>query len=116
MSDHRSPTRFSRRTAVGLLGAAIAAPFIRSSHAETASSGQIWPEQTTIPDILKGSGEVRIAGYGGTMQEAQMKGYYESFEKLSGIKVRPLPDANPPKVKAMVDTGNVEWDLAQLSR
>jgi hypothetical protein len=27
-----------------------------------------------------------------------------------------LPDANPPKVKAMVDTGNVEWDLAQLSR
>src|SRR5580692_11812984 len=100
MGDRRSPRLFSRRAAVGMLGAAIAAPFVRLGHAETASSRQIWPEQTTIPDILKGSGEVRIAGFGGTMQEAQMKGYYESFEKLSGIKVRALTDASPTKVKA----------------
>ena len=66
MGDHRSPTRFSRRAVVGLLGAAIAAPFIRASRAETA-----WPEQTSIPDILKGTGEVRIATFGGTMQEVQ---------------------------------------------
>src|SRR5215469_11587264 len=116
MSDHRSPTRFSRRTAVGLLGAAIAAPFIRSSHAETASSGQIWPEQTTIPDILKGSGEVRIAGFGGTMQEVQQKAYFEPFEKITGIKVRAFPGSDPTKIKAMVETSNVEWDMAQLSR
>ena len=58
-----------RRTALGLVGAGLAAPFIRPSFAQAA-----WPEQTTIPDILKGSGEVRIAGYAGTMQEAQMKG------------------------------------------
>ena len=111
MRKDNSRSRLGRRSAVGLITAGIAAPFIRPSLAQ-----QAWPEQTTIPDILKGSGEVRIAGYGGSMQEAQMKGYYESFERLSGIKVRPLPDANPPKVKAMVDTGNVEWDLAQLSR
>ena len=110
-----SKLTFGRRTALGLVGAGaatgLAAPFIRPSFGQTA-----WPEQTSIPDILKGSGEIRIAGYGGTMQEAQMKGYYESFEKLSGIKVRPFPGANAPKVKAMVETGNVEWDLAQLSR
>ena len=69
-----------RRTALGLVGAGLAAPFIRPSFGQAA-----WPEQTTIPDILKGSGEVRIAGYGGSMQEAQTKGYYESFERLSGI-------------------------------
>jgi putative spermidine/putrescine transport system substrate-binding protein len=102
---------FGRRTALGLVGAGLAAPFIRPSFGQAA-----WPEQTSIPDILKGSGEVRIAGYGGSMQEAQTKGYYESFERLSGIKVRPFPDANGPKVKAMVETGNVEWDVAQLSR
>ena len=45
---------------------------------------QAWPEQTTIPDILKGSGEVRIAGFGGTMNDAQIKAYYEPFEKISG--------------------------------
>ena len=111
MSDHRSPIKFSRRTAVGLLSAAVAAPFIRSSHAETA-----WPEQTMIPDILKGSGEVRIAGFGGTMQETQQKAYFEPFEKISGIKVRAFPGSNPTTIKAMVETGNVEWDMAQLSR
>ncbi len=111
MRDHRSPTTFSRRTAIGLLGAGLAAPLIRASHAETA-----WPEQTTIPDSLKGSGEVRIATFGGTMQEAQQKAYFEPFEKLSGIKVRAFPGTNPTKIKAMVETGNVEWDIAQLSR
>jgi putative spermidine/putrescine transport system substrate-binding protein len=115
MRDHRSPIQFSRRTAVGLLGAGLvaplAAPFIRASHAETA-----WPEQTTIPDILKGSGEVRIATFGGTMQETQQKAYFEPFEKISGIKVRVFPGTNPTKIKAMVETGNVEWDIAQLSR
>src|SRR6266436_1072436 len=111
MSDHRSLIKLSRRTAVGLLSAAVAAPFIRSSHAETT-----WPEQTMIPDILKGSGEVRIAGFGGTMQETQQKAYFEPFEKISGIKVRAFPGSNPTKIKAMVETGNVEWDMAQLSR
>lgn len=111
MSKHRSPTRFGRRTTLGLLGAGLATPFIRPAAAQAA-----WPEQTTIPDILKGSGEVRIAGFGGTMHEAQQKAYYEAFEKLSGIQVRAFPGSNPTKVKAMVETGNVEWDMAQLSR
>jgi len=85
--------------------------YVRPAGAEPA-----WPEQTTIPDILKGSGEVRIATFGGTMQEAQRKAYFEPFEKISGIKVRDFAGSDPTKVKAMVDTGNIEWDLAQLSR
>ena len=59
---------------------------------------------------------MRIAGFGGTMNDAQIKAYYEPFEKISGIKVRAFPGSNPTKVKAMVETGNVEWDMAQLSR
>jgi len=30
--------------------------------------------------------------------------------------VRAFPGTNPTKIKAMVETGNVEWDIAQLSR
>jgi putative spermidine/putrescine transport system substrate-binding protein len=104
-------SRFGRRTALGVLGAGLAAPFIRPSFAQAA-----WPEVTSIPDALKGSGEVRVATYGGTMQDAQQKAYFEPFEKLSGIKVRPIPGASPTKAKAMVDTKNIEWDIAQLSR
>ncbi|MBV8188777.1 MAG: ABC transporter substrate-binding protein [Alphaproteobacteria bacterium] len=115
MRTPRSLSRLGRRTTLGLLGASagagLTAPFIRPSFAEPA-----WPEQTTIPDILKGSGEVRIATFGGTMQETQQKAYFEPFEKISGIKVRAFPGSDPTKIKAMVETGNVEWDLAQLSR
>jgi len=111
MRKHRSRTEFGRRTALGLLGAGLAAPFIRPASAQAA-----WPEVTSIPDALKGTGEVRIATFGGTMQEAQQRAYFEPFEKLSGIKVRPFPGSDPTKVKAMVETGNVEWDMAQLSR
>ena len=100
-----------RRGALGLVGAALTAPFIRPSFGQAA-----WPEQKTVPDILKGSGEVRIATFGGTMQSTQMKAYFEPFEKITGIKVRPFPGSSATKVKAMVDTGNVEWDMAQLSR
>lgn len=111
MSHHRPPSRFSRRAVLGLVGAGLAAPFIRPSYADAP-----WPEQTSIPDSLKGSGEVRIATFGGTMQDTQAKAYFEPFEKLSGITVRAFPGSNPLKIKAMVETGNVEWDMAQLSR
>ena len=68
MPNHHTPSRLGRRAVLGLLGAGLAAPFIRPSRADTP-----WPEQTSIPDSLKGSGEVRIATFGGTMQEAQTK-------------------------------------------
>lgn len=107
-----SKKTIGRRATLSLVGAGlVAAPFIRPSFGQTA-----WPEQTTVPDILKGSGEVRIATFGGTMQETQQKAYFEPFEKITGIKVRAFPGSDPTKIKAMVDTGNVEWDMAQLSR
>ncbi len=107
-----SKTTIGRRTTLGLMGAGlVAAPFIRPSYGQAA-----WPEQTSVPDILKGSGEVRIATFGGLMQEVQQKAYFEPFEKITGIKVRAFPGSDATKIKAMVDTGNVEWDMAQLSR
>src|SRR5471032_3161075 len=107
----QSFTRFGRRSALGLVGAGLAAPFIRPSLAQ-----QAWPEQGIIPDILKGSGEVRIATFGGTMQEAQQRAYFEPFEKATGIKVKAFAGSDPTKIKAMVETKNIEWDMAQLSR
>ena len=101
MRSHRSKTPFGRRTALGLIGTGLAAPFIRPALAQAA-----WPEVTSIPDALKGTGEVRIATFGGTMQETQTKAYFEPFEKLSGIKVRAFPGSDPTKIKAMVETGD----------
>ena len=72
------------------------------------------PEITTIPDKMKGSGEVRIAAYGGTAQDAERTAYFEQFEKLSGIKTIDAPGADLNKVRAMVDTRTIEWDVVQL--
>jgi putative spermidine/putrescine transport system substrate-binding protein len=111
MRTHRFHPPLGRRAAIGLATVGLAAPFIRPSRAEPA-----WPELTSVPEILKGSGEVRIATFGGTMQEAQQRAYFEPFEKITGIKVRAFAGSDPTKIKAMVETGNLEWDMAQLSR
>ena len=100
----------SRRATLGL---ALAAPFVLPSALRAQGS---MPELTSIPDALKGTGEIRVATFGGSMQENQRLAYFEPFEKYSGIRVRHFPGSDSTKIRAMVDTGNVEWDLAQLSR
>ncbi|MFB6421593.1 ABC transporter substrate-binding protein [Bradyrhizobium sp. 1AS2L] len=110
----KDPSRplLDRRRALGLITAGFASPFVIPS----VGAQPALPEQTTVPDMLKGSGELRIANYGGTTHEAQQKAYFEPFEKATGIKVRTFPTADTTKVRAMVDTGNVEWDLIHTGR
>lgn len=74
------------------------------------------PEMSSIPANLKGSGEVRVVSWGGAFQDAQRKAYFQPFEKLSGIKVVESEGPDPAKIKAMVDTHNIEWDIAELDR
>jgi putative spermidine/putrescine transport system substrate-binding protein len=95
------------------LGATLAAGALGAARVQAAPA---LPEIKSVPEALKGSGEVRVVGYGGAMQDAQQRAYFDSFEQLCGIKVRAIPGADTAKVKAMVDTGNVEWDVVQLSR
>ncbi len=109
--NRKNITRFGRRSALGLIGTGLSAPFILRD-----GWGQTMPELTKIPDSLKGEGEVRIATFGGTMQETQQKAYFEPFEKATGIKVKAFAGSDPTKIKAMVETKNIEWDMAQLSR
>lgn len=67
-----------------------------------------------VPDKLKGSGEVVAISYGGTYQAAQRKAYFEPFTELCGITVKEAEGPDLAKIKAMVDTGNVQWDLPEL--
>ncbi len=108
------PTNPARRRLLGGM-AAITAMRMLSGVPAQAQTPEI-VAATSIPEKLKGSGEVRVVGFGGSAQDAQRKAYFEPFERLSGIKVHDLAGADINKVKAMVDTGNVEWDVVQLSR
>src|SRR5918993_3292020 len=74
------------------------------------------PEYDGIPENLKGSGEVRVQSWGGTFQDAQREAYFKPFQELSGITVIESEGPDPSKIKAMVDTGNVEQDVVQMDR
>jgi putative spermidine/putrescine transport system substrate-binding protein len=56
-------------------------------------------------------GEVIICGWGGSLQEAERKAFFQPFERETGIKVIETSPTNYGKLKAMVDSGNVEWDV-----
>ncbi|MBV8472350.1 MAG: ABC transporter substrate-binding protein [Hyphomicrobiales bacterium] len=80
-----------------------------------ADAGHL-PEITRVPDRLKGKGEVRVCSWGGALQEAQRKAYFQPFEQSTGIKVIEAEGPDSAKIKAMVDTNNIEWDVAELNR
>jgi putative spermidine/putrescine transport system substrate-binding protein len=56
---------------------------------------------------------VVFAGWGGSIEAAQRKVFFNSFEKETGIKVIDVPDVQLPKIKAMVETGDTKWDVVQ---
>ncbi|BCH27886.1 ABC transporter substrate-binding protein [Mesorhizobium sp. L-8-3] len=55
---------------------------------------------------------VVFAGWGGSIQAAQRKIYFDAFEKETGIRVIDVPDNNLAKIKAMVESGDVQWDVS----
>lgn len=59
--------------------------------------------------------KVVVVSWGGDYQDALREAYWKPFETKTDIKVvedtRPLP----PRIKAMVETGKVEWDVVDLT-
>jgi putative spermidine/putrescine transport system substrate-binding protein len=59
------------------------------------------------------SKSVTIVTYGGAWGELIKQVFLDPFEKETGIKVNHQFMPKMSKIKAMVDTGNVEWDLVE---
>jgi putative spermidine/putrescine transport system substrate-binding protein len=57
------------------------------------------------------SGQVVIASYGGSFQDAQDKAFFQPFAKATGTKVVGTTGTGYAKVKAMEESGNVTWDV-----
>jgi putative spermidine/putrescine transport system substrate-binding protein len=91
------------------------APFARLAAAQDATPASVaLPEITDVPEKLKGSGEVIVASWGGAVLDAQLISTIEPFQELTGITVTVAESPDPSKIKAMVDTGNIEWDVVWL--
>ena len=100
----------------GLTAAMAAAMTSQFAMPALAAPDPELPVIKDFPDKLKGSGVVRVSSYGGVFQEAQRKAYFKPFEELSGIKVIDTEGPDQAKVKAMVDTKNIEYDVGEFDR
>ena len=58
--------------------------------------------------------EIVFTSWGGTTQDAQKKAWADPFQKSSGIRVRMDGPTDYGKLKAMVDSGNVSWDVVDV--
>ncbi|WP_210337801.1 ABC transporter substrate-binding protein [Ensifer sp. ENS02] len=57
------------------------------------------------------SGKVVVASYGGSFQDAQTKAFFEPYAKATGATVTGTTGTGYAKVKAMVTSGNITWDV-----
>lgn len=56
-----------------------------------------------------------VNGSGGSLAEVIKKIFEDPFTAATGIKVQATAPVSLPKLKAMVESGNVEWDLTELN-
>jgi len=57
---------------------------------------------------------VVAASWGGSFQDLQRETMFKPFEKETGIKVIEATGPSLAKVKAMVESGNTEWDVSGM--
>ncbi|MEX3950635.1 ABC transporter substrate-binding protein [Paraburkholderia sp. EG287A] len=63
--------------------------------------------------FAKDAGTVTVASWGGTFQDAQREALFKPFEKQTGIKVIEATGPSLAKVRAMVMSGSVDWDVIE---
>ncbi|MFM1653635.1 polyamine ABC transporter substrate-binding protein [Brevibacillus sp. B_LB10_24] len=62
----------------------------------------------------QGSKELVVVDYGGDFSEMAKKYLYEPFEKANNVKITVVSPSDAGKLKAMVQSNNVEWDVLEI--
>ena len=55
-----------------------------------------------------------VCAFGGAPQDLQKKFYFEPFQRATGIEVVDVSTSSLAQIKAQVESGNIEWDVAQV--
>ena len=90
-----STAALSRRSVIAG-AAALAAPFI------------------VIPGRARGAGRIVAVNAGGEVDAAKRKAIYEPFTRDTGIEVVSVPGLDVAKMRAQVQSGDVEWDVVDM--
>lgn len=57
---------------------------------------------------------ITVNGSGGSLAQILTRIYEEPFFKETGIRVRPTAPVSLARLRAMIETGNMEWDLTEM--
>jgi putative spermidine/putrescine transport system substrate-binding protein len=95
-----SPTPSSRRQ------------FLKTT-AAIGAAGLAFPNVVTRARAAS-KNELVFVGFGGSYQDGQTKALFEPFEKETGIKVIQTTGVDIAKLRAQVQSKNVEWDLISI--
>lgn len=64
---------------------------------------------------LSAHADLTVVNFGGANGNAQKKAFFEPFEKANDIKIVPVEyNGEMAKIKAMVETKNVTWDVVEV--
>lgn len=66
------------------------------------------------PSTAQDKGQVVVASWGGSFQDAQRETMFKPFEEATGIKIIEATGPSMAKIKAMVESGNTEWDVSGM--
>lgn len=77
----------------------------------TLAAAPLWAG--TIPENLKGTGEVVVTSGGGSWEEAQRKAFFDPFTRDTGIRVVLVPEDHA-KLLASVQVGQPEADITSV--
>lgn len=92
----------------GLISCAPAATPEPTKEVPQATAEETKPAETKPAET---KGEVIVASYGGSFQEAQKEAFFTPFQTDSGVTVLDTTGSGFAKLKAMEEAGNVEWDV-----
>jgi mannopine transport system substrate-binding protein len=79
-------------------------------------AGAVLAGLAALPSIAAAEEKLVIATTGGTWEKQMQQYFFDPFTKETGIKVITVSGSdsdNMARVKAMVESGNVEWDMYQ---
>lgn len=69
---------------------------------------------TTFPTRLLAAQDLTFVSWGGTTQDAQKAAWADPFSEAAGINILQDGPTDYGKLKAMVDAGNVVWDVVDV--
>jgi putative spermidine/putrescine transport system substrate-binding protein len=87
--------------------------FVAQGVAFAAASAASWP-LILIPGNARASEQLVIPSWGGGYAETINEAFYKPFTEETGIPIIIGPQPDLAKLKAMIRTGEVEWDVIDL--